>query len=126
MASGRNGRETGTICPDITDSQEQARGLDGLGPLLVIPLTARSAPLPVPQVIKLLGTDKGKKNKTNLIFLVGNRVLSYMDKCLATERALTSLLKNGPNEHVQGVDKLQKSVKLLHKVRRCRWDLGVD
>eukprot|EP00062_Callorhinchus_milii_P025323 gi/632986185/ref/XP_007910094.1/ PREDICTED: alanyl-tRNA editing protein Aarsd1 [Callorhinchus milii] len=67
------------------------------------------------QVIKLLGTDKGKKNKTNLIFLVGNRVLSYMDKCLATERALTSLLKNGPNEHVQGVDKLQKSVKLLHK-----------
>lgn len=67
------------------------------------------------QVIKLLGTEKGKKNKTNLIFLVGNRVLKYAEKSYSTARSLVSLLKTGPDEHVEAVDKLQKSVKLLHK-----------
>ncbi|MEQ2275030.1 Alanyl-tRNA editing protein Aarsd1 [Xenotaenia resolanae] len=67
------------------------------------------------QVIKLLGTEKGKKNKTNLIFLAGNRVLKYAEKSYSTERSLVSLLKTGPDEHVQAVDKLQKSFKLLQK-----------
>lgn len=67
------------------------------------------------QVIKLLGTEKGKKNKTNLIFLAGNRVLKYAEKSFSTERSLVSLLKTGPDEHVEAVDKLQKSVKLLQK-----------
>uniref|UniRef100_A0A8C5CAW1 Alanyl-transfer RNA synthetases family profile domain-containing protein n=1 Tax=Gadus morhua TaxID=8049 RepID=A0A8C5CAW1_GADMO len=44
------------------------------------------------QAIKLLSTEKGKKNKTNLIFLVGNRVLKYAEKCYSTERSLVSLL----------------------------------
>uniref|UniRef100_A0A8C3B0W0 Alanyl-tRNA synthetase domain containing 1 n=1 Tax=Cyclopterus lumpus TaxID=8103 RepID=A0A8C3B0W0_CYCLU len=69
------------------------------------------------QVIKLLGTEKGKKNKTNLIFLTGNRVLMYAEKSYSTERSLVSLLKTGPDEHVEAVDKLQKSVKLLHKIK---------
>uniref|UniRef100_A0A3Q2QZ97 Alanyl-tRNA synthetase domain containing 1 n=1 Tax=Fundulus heteroclitus TaxID=8078 RepID=A0A3Q2QZ97_FUNHE len=67
------------------------------------------------QVIKLLGTEKGKKNKINLIFLAGNRVLKYAEKSYSTERSLVSLLKTGPDEHVEAVDKLQKSVKLLQK-----------
>ncbi|XP_059180323.1 alanyl-tRNA editing protein Aarsd1-like isoform X1 [Centropristis striata] len=67
------------------------------------------------QAIKLLGTEKGKKNKTNLIFLAGNRVLKYAEKSYSTERSLVSLLKTGPDEHVEAVDKLQKSVKLLQK-----------
>ncbi|KAM4623575.1 alanyl-tRNA editing protein Aarsd1 isoform 2-T2 [Polymixia lowei] len=67
------------------------------------------------QVIKLLGTEKGKKNKTNLIFLSGNRVLNYAEKSYSTERSLVALLKTGPDEHVEAVDKLQKSVKLLQK-----------
>ncbi|XP_012705397.2 alanyl-tRNA editing protein Aarsd1 [Fundulus heteroclitus] len=67
------------------------------------------------QVIKLLGTEKGKKNKINLIFLAGNRVLKYSEKSYSTERSLVSLLKTGPDEHVEVVDKLQKSVKLLQK-----------
>ncbi|KAK9529890.1 hypothetical protein VZT92_011439 [Zoarces viviparus] len=67
------------------------------------------------QVIKLLGTEKGKKNKTNLIFLTGNRVLKYAEKSYSTERSMVSLLKTGPDEHVEAVDKLQKSVKLLQK-----------
>ncbi|KAM4715580.1 alanyl-tRNA editing protein Aarsd1 [Anableps anableps] len=67
------------------------------------------------QVIKLLGTEKGKKNKTNLIFLAGNRVLKYAEKSYSTERSLVSLLKTGPDEHVEAVEKLQKSVKLFQK-----------
>uniref|UniRef100_UPI003AAC8B8A alanyl-tRNA editing protein Aarsd1 n=1 Tax=Centroberyx gerrardi TaxID=166262 RepID=UPI003AAC8B8A len=67
------------------------------------------------QVIKLLGTEKGKKNKTNLIFLTGNRVLKYAEKSYSTERSLVSLLKTGADEHVEAVDKIQKSVKLLQK-----------
>ncbi|XP_029977703.1 alanyl-tRNA editing protein Aarsd1 [Sphaeramia orbicularis] len=67
------------------------------------------------QVIKLLGTEKGKKNKTNLLFLAGNRVLKYTEKSFNTERSLVSLLKTGPDDHVEAVDKLQKSVKLLQK-----------
>uniref|UniRef100_A0A3Q3LC95 Alanyl-tRNA synthetase domain containing 1 n=1 Tax=Mastacembelus armatus TaxID=205130 RepID=A0A3Q3LC95_9TELE len=67
------------------------------------------------QVIKFLGTEKGKKNKTNLIFLAGTRVLKYVEKSYSVERSLVSLLKTGPDDHVEAVDKLQKSVKLLQK-----------
>ncbi|XP_050571501.1 alanyl-tRNA editing protein Aarsd1 isoform X3 [Cygnus atratus] len=67
------------------------------------------------QVIKLLGTEKGKKNKTNLVFLAGNRVLKSIEQSHNTEKALTSLLKNGPSEHVEAVKRLQSSVKLLQK-----------
>ncbi|XP_068775125.1 alanyl-tRNA editing protein Aarsd1-like [Struthio camelus] len=67
------------------------------------------------QVIKLLGTEKGKKNKTNLVFLAGNRVLKSIEQSYNTEKALTSLLKNGPGEHVEAVKRLQSSVKLLQK-----------
>ncbi|XP_054657405.1 putative protein PTGES3L isoform X3 [Grus americana] len=67
------------------------------------------------QVIKLLGTEKGKKNKINLVFLAGNRVLKSVEQSHSTEKALTSLLKNGPGEHVEAVKRLQSSVKLLQK-----------
>uniref|UniRef100_A0A8C9ZUJ8 Alanyl-tRNA synthetase domain containing 1 n=1 Tax=Sander lucioperca TaxID=283035 RepID=A0A8C9ZUJ8_SANLU len=56
------------------------------------------------QVIKLLGTEKGKKNKTNLIFLAGNRVLKYAEKSYSTERSLVKCVgfffyrKEGDNE----------------------------
>ncbi|KAF3853401.1 hypothetical protein F7725_014089 [Dissostichus mawsoni] len=78
-------------------------------------LTCAVEPMCPTSVIKLLGTEKGKKNKTNLIFLTGNRVLKYAEKSYSTERSLVSLLKTGPDEHVEAVDKLQKSVKLLLK-----------
>lgn len=45
------------------------------------------------KVIKLLGTEKGKKNKINLVFLAGNRVLKSVEQSHSTEKALTSLLK---------------------------------
>ncbi|KAK1160418.1 alanyl-tRNA editing protein Aarsd1 [Acipenser oxyrinchus oxyrinchus] len=67
------------------------------------------------QAIKILGTEKGKKNKTNLIFVAGCRVLKYAERSYSVERALTSLLKTGPEDHVEAVDKLQKSVKVFQK-----------
>ncbi|XP_044274581.1 alanyl-tRNA editing protein Aarsd1-like isoform X1 [Varanus komodoensis] len=67
------------------------------------------------QVIKLLGTEKGKKNKINLVFLAGNRVLKALERSYATEKAMTSLLKNGPEEHVEAVKRLQNSLKQLQK-----------
>ncbi|XP_064225365.1 alanyl-tRNA editing protein Aarsd1 isoform X4 [Aotus nancymaae] len=67
------------------------------------------------QVIKMLGTEKGKKNKTNLIFLAGNRVLKWMGRSHGTEKALTALLKCGAEDHVEAVKKLQNSTKLLQK-----------
>lgn len=45
------------------------------------------------KVIKLLGTEKAKKNKTNLVFLAGNRVLKSIEQSHSIEKALTSLLK---------------------------------
>ncbi|XP_076856764.1 alanyl-tRNA editing protein Aarsd1 isoform X2 [Brachyhypopomus gauderio] len=67
------------------------------------------------QVIKILGTEKGKKNKTNLIFIAGNRVLKYVEKSYSTEKSLTAFLKTLPEEHVDAVDKLQKTAKRLQK-----------
>ncbi|XP_049641914.1 alanyl-tRNA editing protein Aarsd1-like [Suncus etruscus] len=67
------------------------------------------------QVIKILGMEKGKKNKTNLVFLAGNRVLKWMERSHGTEKALSGLLKCGPEEHVDAVQKLQNSTKLLQK-----------
>ncbi|XP_021032036.1 alanyl-tRNA editing protein Aarsd1 [Mus caroli] len=67
------------------------------------------------QVIKILGTEKGKKNKSNLIFLAGNRVLKWMERSHGSEKALTSLLKCGVEDHVEAVKKLQNATKLLQK-----------
>ncbi|XP_007482210.2 alanyl-tRNA editing protein Aarsd1 isoform X1 [Monodelphis domestica] len=67
------------------------------------------------QVIKILGTEKGKKNKTNIVFLTGNRVLKWMERSHGSQKALTSLLKCGVEEHAEAVQKLQNSAKLLQK-----------
>ncbi|CAG2058484.1 unnamed protein product [Timema podura] len=48
------------------------------------------------QVIKLLHAEKGKKNKTNLHFLVGGRVLKHLAGCLEREQKFTALLKLVP------------------------------
>uniref|UniRef100_A0A671TY00 Alanyl-tRNA synthetase domain containing 1 n=1 Tax=Sparus aurata TaxID=8175 RepID=A0A671TY00_SPAAU len=110
----------------VCDHQVRSRGLpdDHAGPIRIVDIEGVDANmccgthvsnLSHLQVIKLLGTEKGKKNKTNLIFLAGNRVLKYAEKSFSAERSLVSLLKTGPDEHVEAVDKLQKSAKLLQK-----------
>ena len=67
------------------------------------------------QAIKILRVEKGKKNKSNLHFLVGGRVLKQLSSCLQREQKLTGLLKNAPEEHVDLVDKLQRSLKVANK-----------
>lgn len=67
------------------------------------------------QTIKILRVEKGKKNKSNLHFVAGGRVLRLLSLCLQREQKLTSLLKNGPADHVDLVDKLQKSLKMTNK-----------
>lgn len=67
------------------------------------------------QMIKLLYTEKGKQGKTNLYFLVGNRILGYVDKTVSREKAITSTLKCGPDDHASMIEKLNKSLKLANK-----------
>jgi len=67
------------------------------------------------QIVKLLYVEKGKKDKTNLFFLVGNRVLSYMSESVQKDKRLTEYLKCGPDQHTELVDKIQKSLKISQK-----------
>ncbi|KAK6302000.1 hypothetical protein J4Q44_G00280530 [Coregonus suidteri] len=67
------------------------------GPIRIIDIKGVDANVlwdqPHLQVIKLLATDEGKKNKIILLFLVGNQVLKYAEKSYSRERSLVSLLK---------------------------------
>ena len=45
------------------------------------------------QAIKLLGCEKGKKGRVNLLFLAGDRLLSYVGTCYEREKVMTSYLK---------------------------------
>ncbi|XP_053606835.1 alanyl-tRNA editing protein Aarsd1 [Plodia interpunctella] len=67
------------------------------------------------QMIKLLGTEPGKKGKTNLKFVVGNRVTRLFQRMLDRERTLVGVLKNEPSKHEELVLKLQKNLKLSNK-----------
>lgn len=67
------------------------------------------------QCIKLLHAEKGKKNKTNLFFLVGGRVLKNFTDSLNRESNLTKLLKCEPDSHVPLVQKLQQNLKTTNK-----------
>lgn len=66
------------------------------------------------QMVHLMGIES-KKNKHYLYFLVGGRVSAYLQSCVSKERALTKLLNNAPEEHLQLVDKMQKSLKITQK-----------
>nr|KAF6458378.1 prostaglandin E synthase 3 like [Rousettus aegyptiacus] len=119
-----NVRELSLDDPEV--EQVRGRGLpdDHAGPIRVVTIKSvdsnmccgtHVSNLSDLQVIKILGTEKGKKNKTNLIFLAGNRVLKWMERSYGTEKALTALLKCGAEDHVEAVKKLQNSSKLLQK-----------
>ncbi|XP_067003910.2 alanyl-tRNA editing protein Aarsd1 isoform X2 [Anabrus simplex] len=111
---------------DPTLDEAHTRGLpdDHVGPVRVINIDGIDSNmccgthvtnLSQLQAIKMLHFEKGKKNKTNLHFLVGGRVLKYLANCLDREQKMTALLKNGPSLHAELVDKLQKSLKVTNK-----------
>ncbi|GBP08733.1 Alanyl-tRNA editing protein Aarsd1 [Eumeta japonica] len=80
-----------------------------------IRLGIRTLPERWKKVIKLLSAEPGKKGKTNLRFLVGNRVTKTLQKMLDREKAMTALLKNEPSKHEELVQKLQKNLKITNK-----------
>ncbi|XP_033732891.1 alanyl-tRNA editing protein Aarsd1-like [Pecten maximus] len=78
------------------------------------------------QLIKLLFSEKGKKNKTNLHFVAGGRVRSYMARSVRTERSLTGLLKGPLDQHFELADKAVKGFKTCQKnVTNLLRDLAV-
>eukprot|EP00088_Acartia_fossae_P021768 TRINITY_DN2310_c0_g1_i4.p1 TRINITY_DN2310_c0_g1~~TRINITY_DN2310_c0_g1_i4.p1 ORF type:complete len:420 (-),score=85.59 TRINITY_DN2310_c0_g1_i4:487-1716(-) len=66
------------------------------------------------QAVKLMYTEN-KKGKQLLYFLVGSRVLKYLSQTVTRERLLTDTLRNGPDAHVDLVDKMQKTLKVSTK-----------
>ncbi|KAI2810808.1 Alanyl-tRNA editing protein Aarsd1 [Blomia tropicalis] len=67
------------------------------------------------QIVKLLFAQKGKKGKSQLYFLAGNRVLKYIANAFKREQSLTTMLKCPSEELVSMVEKTQKTVKRLQK-----------
>ena len=43
--------------------------------------------------MKFLGIEKGKKNKTNLLFVAGDRVRQYLGRSYQVEKSLMGILK---------------------------------
>ena len=66
------------------------------------------------QMVKLLNTEKAKKgkgNKCNVYFLVGDRVATYIQSTYLREQKMNTLLSSGPDDHLMIVEKINKSVK---------------
>ena len=53
-----------------------------------------------------------QKNKHYVYFLFGGRVSAYLRCCTDREASLTKILNNAPEEHIQLVDKMQKTLKI--------------
>jgi misacylated tRNA(Ala) deacylase len=66
-------------------------------------------------MVKLLCAEKGKKGRSLLYFVVGDRVGRYLDSCYRRERQLTEVLRGGPDDHVELVSKAMKSLKVAQK-----------
>ncbi|KAL4229377.1 Alanyl-tRNA editing protein Aarsd1 [Mactra antiquata] len=70
-------------------------------------------------VIKLLSTEKGKRKKsTNLNFICGNRVLTYLGNSVEVEKSLTVLLKGPIDQHYELAEKYVKGFKNSQKTIR--------
>jgi misacylated tRNA(Ala) deacylase len=67
------------------------------------------------QSIKLLHTES-KRGHVLLYFVAGQRVLDYLNRSVSVERSLSKLLSCGPEDHVECVERLQKTQKLSAKV----------
>lgn len=67
------------------------------------------------QAIKIVGSEKGKKGKTNVMFLAGGRLLRYTNKAYDREKKMTGILKGQPEKHCELAEKAVKSLKALQK-----------
>eukprot|EP00455_Lapot_gusevi_P044759 TRINITY_DN5636_c0_g1_i1.p1 TRINITY_DN5636_c0_g1~~TRINITY_DN5636_c0_g1_i1.p1 ORF type:complete len:186 (+),score=50.37 TRINITY_DN5636_c0_g1_i1:145-702(+) len=55
------------------------------------------------------------RGNTRVFFLAGQRAVSTLDRCLKTEKALTAVLKSGPNTFVDLVKKIQQDQRDMSK-----------
>lgn len=62
------------------------------------------------QTIKLLYAEK-TKNNVKIHFVVGERVLKKLTVCYQREMQLNMILKSGPTQHLELIEKLQSSLK---------------
>jgi len=67
------------------------------------------------QVVKVVGGES-RKGKHWVHFLVGDRVTAHLAHLLDRERALTKVLNNAPEEHLQLVTKMQRSLKAAQRI----------
>jgi alanyl-tRNA synthetase len=67
------------------------------------------------QVVKLLSVEKGKKGKTLLYFLVGDRVVRYLQRCYEREQKLTQVLNGGAEDHVDLAAKCVQNLRVTSK-----------
>lgn len=66
------------------------------------------------QAIKLLHVEKSK-GKIYVHFVVGNRVVKKLSECYDREIAMNSVLKGGPDAHLDLVQKNRTNLKTLNK-----------
>lgn len=61
------------------------------------------------QAVKILSAVKGKRGKTNVNFLVGQRVLDFVEFSYQRQQKFTSYLKGNPEQHPQLLEILHKN-----------------
>lgn len=118
------------LYPDKEDpklSQFRARGLpdDHEGPVRVLEIQdidttlccgTHVANLSHLQAIKILGSEKGKKDKSLLYFVAGDRLLKYLARCCQVEKELTGILKGPLDKHCELAEKAVKGHKSSQKL----------
>lgn len=121
---------TPTLYPDKDDPELlKFRGLglpaDHVGPVRVVTIDGVDSALCCGthvsnlshiQAIKLLGTEKGKKDKTNLMVLAGNRLLRYAGCSYDREKQLAGILKGPAEKQCELAEKAVKGMKNYQKV----------
>lgn len=55
------------------------------------------------QAVKILGAEKGKKGKVNVLFVAGKRIIDWVGRSYEKDRALTALLKSVSPLHSQAL-----------------------
>ncbi|KAK3797186.1 hypothetical protein RRG08_015160 [Elysia crispata] len=68
------------------------------------------------QAIKILGTEKGKKDKTNLLVLAGNRLRRYAGNSFDREKQLAGILKGPAEKQSELAEKAVRGMKNYQKI----------
>ncbi|XP_059152647.1 alanyl-tRNA editing protein Aarsd1-like [Physella acuta] len=110
--------------PELTKSRCLGLPNDHVGPVRMVAIEGidnalccgtHASNLTHVQAIKLLETEKGKKNKVNLKFIAGQRLLQFVGQSYQRERTLTAILKGPQDKQCELADKAIRGWKALQK-----------